>query len=189
VARLRPGNTVLLLGTGGVSSLALLLAHASGIRTIVTSSSDEKLRRAQQLGANLIVNYEKTPDWDKEVLAATAGRGVDAVVEVGGRGTLEKSLRCVRMGGTVAVIGGVAGGFKGASLDASALIHGCRKLQGVFVGSRTDFEDLLELVALAKLRPPIDRVFGFDQAKEAYRYLEGHKHVGKVVIQVHTNVE
>lgn len=179
---LRPGNSVLLLGTGGVSVWALQLAKAAGIRTIITSSSDEKLERARSLGAAATINYKTTPEWQDEVLRLTAGRGVDLVLEVGGQGTLEHSIASVRMGGTVAIIGGVSG--FGGELNPFELIRGAKRLSGIFVGSRSMFEDLNEFLSVTEIHPVIDRVFPFEQAYDAYIYLKNAGHFGKVVIEV-----
>jgi len=180
-ANLKPGDSVLLLGTGGVSNWALQLARATGLRAIVTSSSDAKLERARALGASATVNYRQTPDWDKAVLDLTGGAGVDAVLEVGGEGTLQKSLNATAAGGTVAVIGGVAG-FGGTPLAPFSLIGGAKRIAGIFVGSRRMLEDLSVLVELAGIQPVVDRSFDFDQAPEAYACLESGQHFGKVVI-------
>lgn len=181
-AGLRPGQSVLLLGTGGVSIWGLQLAKAAGLRAIVTSSSDDKLERARALGADAVVNYRSHPEWQDEVLRLTGGRGVDAVLEVGGSGTLTRSVRSAAMGGTVAIIGGVSG--FGGELDAIALIMGAKRLSGIFVGSRGMGEELSRFVEINRIVPVVDRVFGFEQAREAYRYLESGSHFGKVVIRV-----
>jgi NADPH:quinone reductase-like Zn-dependent oxidoreductase len=180
--RVRPGNSVLLLGTGGVSIWALQLAKAAGLRTLITSSSDEKLKRARLLGADETINYRTVPDWHQEVLRLTGGRGVDLVVEVGGRGTLNRSVAATRTGGTIAVVGGVDG--FAAELDIVPLLIGAKRLVGISVGSRTMFEDLNRFVAAARIRPAIDRVFKFGQAREAVAYLSSAGHFGKVVIEV-----
>jgi len=178
----KPGNTVLLLGTGGVSIWALQLAKAAGLRAIITSSNDEKLERARSLGADHAINYRSNPDWQNEVLRITEGRGVDLVVEVGGDGTLERSVSSTRMGGTVAVVGGVSG-FS-TKLDLIPLVVRGTRLIGVVVGSRAMFEDLNRFITATKIRPTIDRVFSFDAAREAFAYLASANHFGKVVIQV-----
>jgi len=178
----KPGNTVLLLGTGGVSIWALQLAKAAGLRTIITSSSDDKLARARALGADETINYRTTPEWHSEVLRLTNGQGVDVALEVGGNDTLNRSIAATRVGGTVAVIGGV-GGFS-AQVELAPVLVGAKRLIGVIVGSRAMFEDLNRLVAATGIRPVIDRVFPFDQAPEALAYLEAAGHFGKVVIEV-----
>jgi NADPH:quinone reductase-like Zn-dependent oxidoreductase len=180
--RAKTGNTVLLLGTGGVSTWALQLAKAAGLCAIITSSSDEKLARARSAGADYTVNYRSTPEWQSEVLGITGGRGVDVTVEVGGDGTLGRSIACTRLGGTVAAVGGV-GGFS-TKLDLVQLLVRATRLIGVTVGSRVMFEDLTRSVTCARIRPAIDRVFSFDEAREAYAYLESGKHFGKIVIKL-----
>lgn len=178
----RPGDSVLLLGTGGVSIWGLQLAKAAGLRTLITSSSDAKLERARQLGANTTINYTTTPDWQDEVLRATGGEGVDIVIEVGGAGTLKKSLLATRMGGTVAIVGGVSGWA--GDIDPFQMIRGARHVTGIYVGSLAMLEDLARFVALHRIRPVVDRVFPFDQARAAYEYLDSGSHFGKVVIAV-----
>jgi NADPH:quinone reductase-like Zn-dependent oxidoreductase len=180
--RVKPGNSVLLLGTGGVSIWALQLAKAAGLRTFITSSSDEKLKRARSLGADETINYRTVPEWHQEVLRLTSGRGVDLVVEVGGHGTLNRSVAAARTGGTIAVVGGVDG--FAAEFEIMPLLAGARRLIGIVVGSRSMFEDLNRFVAAARIRPSIDRVFRFDQASEAIAYLSSAGHFGKIVIDV-----
>lgn len=180
--QLKPGSSVLLLGTGGVSIWALQLAKAAGLRVLITSSSDEKLERAKAMGADAVINYRGTPEWQEEVRRLTDGRGVDLVAEVGGKGTLSRSITAVRTGGTVAIIGGVSG-FD-AEITPMALIGGAKKLAGIFVGNRTMFEDLNRFVTVTGLQPVVDRVFDFGDAREAYRHLEAGKHFGKVVIRI-----
>ena len=178
----KPGNTVLLLGTGGVSIWALQLAKAAGLRTIITSSRDEKLERARSLGADHTINYRRDPEWQEEVRRITGGRGVDVVVEVGGDGTLGRSVASIRPGGTVALVGGVGGWA--TAIEIQPVLMQAARLMGIFVGSRATFEALNRFVTAAKIRPTIDRVFSFDRAREAYAYLESANHFGKVVIKV-----
>lgn len=179
---LRAGDSVLLLGTGGVSIWGLQLAKAAGLRAIITSSSDEKLDRARSLGAAATINYKTTPEWQDEVLRLTAGRGVDLVLEVGGQGTLTRSIASARMGGTVAIIGGVSG--FGGELNPFALIGGAKRLSGIFVGSRSMFEDLNRFLSVTEIHPVIDHIFPFQQARDAYAHLKSEGHFGKVVIEV-----
>ncbi|CAG9269776.1 Alcohol dehydrogenase [Paraburkholderia unamae] len=181
--RAQPGATVALLGTGGVSIWALQLAHAAGLRTIVTSSSDAKLERARALGANATINYRTQPEWQNEVLRATGGEGADIVVEVGGRDTLPRSVAAAKMGGLVSIIGGVTS-FAGPELGLLPVIGGMKRLHGVMVGSRAMLESVTRFVEAQQIRPVVDRVFGFDEAPEAYAWLEAGKHFGKVVIRV-----
>lgn len=177
--RIRAGETVLLLGTGGVSLFALQFAKLHGARVILTSSSDDKLARAKALGADDVINYRDTPDWDKAVGALTGGQGADLVVEVGGPNTLERSIRSVRAGGTVVVIGAVGGN---GQIDPRPLVSRSVRLQGIYVGSQDMFAAMNAAVSEAALTPVIDRVFAFEQARDAYAHLDGATHFGKVVI-------
>ena len=177
---LKAGDTVLTLGTGGVSVFALQLAKLHGARVIATSSSDEKLARMRELGADETVNYKQTPDWDKQVLRLTGGAGVDHVVEVGGAGTLAKSTNATRVGGHVSVIGVLAAG--GEFNPVSILMKSLR-LQGIFVGSRQMFEDLNRAISASRLKPVIDRTFPFGEAREALKYMESGAHFGKIVLE------
>lgn len=178
----RPGDRVLLLGTGGVSTWGLQLARAAGLETVITSSSDEKLDRARALGADHVVNYGTHPEWDREVLEATRGEGVHRVVEVGGKGTLPRSAATLRPGGALALVGGLAG-FDG-SIGLTSLIVGAKRAFGVFVGSRRMLEDLARFVESRELRPVIDKTFDFDDTRAAYAHLESGRHFGKVAISV-----
>ena len=180
--RLLPGHSVLLLGTGGVSMFGLQLAKLAGLRAIVTSSSDEKLERARALGADVTVNYREREDWDQAVREASGGRGVDLVLEVAGAGTFARSMAATRFGGSVVLIGlltEVAGETGPVPLVARS-VHATR----VYVGSKRMFEDMNRALELHEMRPVIDRVFEFDDAPAAYRYLESQAHVGKVVIRL-----
>ncbi len=177
---LKAGDTVLTLGTGGVSIFALQLAKIHGARVIATSSSDNKLERARELGADEIINYAKTPEWDKEVLRLTDKIGVDHVVEVGGAGTLPKSLNSVRIGGHVAVIGVLAGG---GGLDPRSVLMKAVRMQGLLVGSRQMFEEMNKAIEGNLLKPSIDRTFEFSEAAEALKYMESGGHFGKIVIR------
>ena len=178
---LKPGETVLVQGTGGVSIFALQFAQMMGGQVIATSSSDEKLARAKSLGAIHGINYKARPDWDKAVLEFTNGRGVDHVVEVGGAGTLERSLGAVCLGGRISVIGVLTGS---AQINPNFILGRRASVQGMSVGSTEMFEAMNRAMAAARLKPVIDKVFPFDQAREAFRYLESGAHFGKVVIRV-----
>ncbi len=162
---LKAGDTVLLQGTGGVSIFALQIARMMGARVILTSSRDDKLERARGLGAHDVINYIKTPDWDKAARALTGGTGVDHVVEVGGAGTFEKSLRAVRPGGTVSVIGVLSGGAGTAPL--TPILMNNLRVQGIFVGHRQGFEALNRALTLHRVRPVVDRVFPFAESRAA----------------------
>jgi NADPH:quinone reductase-like Zn-dependent oxidoreductase len=176
-----PGKTVLIQGTGGVSIFALQFAHALGARVLVTSSRDEKLERALALGAAFGVNYKSNADWDKWARNQTDGTGVDIVVEVGGAGTLERSAKAVRHGGYIALIGVLSGG---SSFNPIVLLMKAIRLQGIFVGSRMMFLDMNHFIVDKGIKPVIDRVFRFDEAVAAFRYLESGSHFGKVVIEL-----
>ena len=180
--QVKPGDTVLLLGTGGVSILGLQLARAAGLRTIVTSSSDEKLARARELGATHTINYQSVPEWQEEVLHLTHGVGAHVVLEVGGQGTVSRSVASAAMGGTVAIIGGVSG--FGGEVNPASLLHSAKRLVGIYVGSRTMLEDVMRFADVSGVKPVIDRVFPFGQAQAAYRHMESGAHFGKVVIDV-----
>ncbi|MDB6153952.1 MAG: alcohol dehydrogenase, partial [Chthoniobacteraceae bacterium] len=166
--RISADQTVLLLGTGGVSIFALQFAKMHGARVIMTSSSDEKLAHARDLGADLLINYKKTPDWEKEVFRLTDKRGVDHVVEVGGTGTFNKSLRVLAPGGTISLVGGVSG-FT-SDIPLIEIIAKAALVRGIYVGSREMFESMNRAITRHQTRPVVDRVFGFAEAPEAYRY-------------------
>ena len=178
---LKAGETVLVQGTGGVSLFALQFAKVAGARVIATSSSDAKLARARELGASDGINYKTTADWDVAVRSLTGGLGVDHVVEVGGAGTLPRSVKAVRLGGHIPLIGVLTGG---GEFDPRPLLMRNIRLQGIYVGSRLMFEAMNRAIALHKLKPVVDRVFPFDQAVEAYKHLEGGSHFGKIVIKI-----
>ncbi|HJT86223.1 MAG TPA: NAD(P)-dependent alcohol dehydrogenase, partial [Bryobacteraceae bacterium] len=170
---------VLCLGTGGVSIFALQFARAAGARVLVTSSSSEKIRRAVELGAAGGIDYKAHPDWEKEVLARTGGRGVDHIIEVGGAGTLSRSFQAVAFGGKVALIGLLA---PSSDINPYPLMMKSAAMQGIGVGTRAMFEEMNAAIEANRIRPVVDRVFPFDQAAEAYRYHASGNFVGKVVI-------
>jgi NADPH:quinone reductase-like Zn-dependent oxidoreductase len=178
---LRPGSTVLLEGTGGVSMFALQLAHAAGLRTIVTSSSDEKLARARALGADMTMNYRTTRAWADETRRLTDGRGADLVLDIGGAATLNDSLRATRMGGTVALVG-LIGGPK-IEIDVTQVFSQLIHMRGIGVGSRADLLALLRAMETRGIRPVIDREFAFNEVGAAFRHFKAGAHFGKVVIR------
>jgi NADPH:quinone reductase-like Zn-dependent oxidoreductase len=180
-ARLEPGDTVVLQGTGGVSIFGLQFAKAAGYRTVITSSSDEKLARAKALGADHLVNYRDTPDWSRPVRAATGGVGADFIMEVGGAGTIQQSLRAVRIGGHIAIIGVVAGAAEG--INPAVLIGNNARMQGLSVGSREMFEAMCRAIDLHRIRPVVDKVFPWTEAKAAFEAMRGGEHFGKIVLQ------
>jgi NADPH:quinone reductase-like Zn-dependent oxidoreductase len=177
-----PGQTLLCLGTGGVSTFALQLAKSAGAAVIATSSSDDKLSRCKSLGADFTINYRTTPGWDAAARELTGGRGVDHLIEVGGAQTLPRSLRAVRDGGHVALVGQLGGAM--ADRDV-ALKHGRDlRVDSVFVGSARQLQSLTQHTEELGLRPIVDRIFPFEQTQEAYRYLQRGAHFGKVVIRI-----
>lgn len=178
----KPGDTVLVLGTGGVSLFGLQLARLAGARIIATSSSNAKLERAKRLGASDGINYKENADWDKAVRALTGGLGVDHVLEVGGAGTLPQSLRAVRMGGCIGLIGVLTGG--NSQVNPLPILMKNVRVQGIYVGSREMFEAMNQAIAQHKLRPVVDRVFAFEEVREALRYMETGAHFGKICIRV-----
>jgi NADPH:quinone reductase-like Zn-dependent oxidoreductase len=180
-ADLRPGDTVVLQGTGGVSIFGLQFAHAAGHRTMITSSSDEKLARAKAMGADHLANYRQDPDWAKAVRAATGGVGADLIIEVGGGGTIEQSMKAIRIGGHVAVVGIVAG--PGGGFNTASLIGNSARLQGLSVGSRDMFEAMCRFIDLKKIGPVVDKVFPWTEAKAALTAMQGGEHFGKIVLE------
>ncbi|KAJ7597942.1 hypothetical protein C8J56DRAFT_331057 [Mycena floridula] len=184
---LKGGDIVLVQGTGGVSISGLQMAVASGATVIATSSSDEKLEVAKKLGAKYVINYNKTPNWDDEVLKITNGRGVDHILEIGGFGTLEKSMKCARLAGWIHIIGLLATG-ESPKIFPHLITKGLM-LRGIQIGSVAQFKDMNRLLAAhpEATRPLIDRVFPFEDAVKAWIHLESQAHVGKIVIKVSAN--
>ena len=180
-ARLQPADTVVLQGTGGVSIFGLQFAHAAGYRTLITSSSDEKLERAKALGADNVVNYRTTPDWAKPVRAATGGRGADFIMEVGGGGTIQQSMQAIRIGGHISIIGVVAGAGEG--FNPAVLIGNNARMQGVSVGSRDMFEAMCQAIELHQIRPVVDKVYPFTEVRAAFEAMRGGEHFGKIVLE------
>jgi NADPH:quinone reductase-like Zn-dependent oxidoreductase len=181
VGQLKAGDTVLVMGTGGVSIFALQFARITGARVIATSSSDAKLARLREMGATGVINYRTTPEWGKRAFELTA-HGVDHVVEVGGAGTLANSFEAVRPGGRISLIG-LLTGF-GGEFNPLVVLFKSVCFQGIRVGSREMFEAMNRAIAAAQLRPVIDRTFPFAEAPQAYRHLESGAHFGKVCIRI-----
>jgi NADPH:quinone reductase-like Zn-dependent oxidoreductase len=179
--KLKAGDSVLTLGTGGVSVFAVQFAKIFGARVIATSSSDEKISRLRGLGADDEINYRSREDWDAAVLELTSKRGVDHVVEVGGAGTLGKSLNSVRIGGHVALIGALTGA---GTFNPITVFMKSVRLQGIFTGSRQMFEDMNRAIEVNKLEPVIDRVFAFDEVGSALKHMESGAHFGKIVVTI-----
>jgi len=180
---LKPNDFVLLEGTGGVSTFGLLFANAAGARPIITSSSDDKLRRAVALGAVGTVNYRTYPEWHEEVLKITDGAGVKHVLEIGGRGTLPRAMQALAIGGHVAIIGGLEGGFADA-ISATVLFDKDASATGFHVGSRADFEEMNRFISGHRIRPVIDRVFEFEEAPEAFDFYLNGDFMGKIAIRI-----
>jgi len=181
-AKLIAGQTVLLQGTGGVSIFGLQLARMMGIQVIITSSSDDKLARAEALGANHGINYKITPDWEKAAVGFTGGRGVDHVVEVGGAATLARSFGAIRVGGKISMIGGLTG--PATELNPGLIFARRANVQGISVGSMQMFEAMSRAIAASGIKLVIDKVFHFDEAQAAYRHMASGAHFGKIVIRV-----
>lgn len=177
----QPGETVLVQGTGGVSVFALQFAKMMGAQVIATSGSDQKLDRLQQLGASELINYKTTPNWDEKVWELTGGVGVDRIVEVGGANTFGQSLRAVCYGGHISLIG-VLSGLK-AEVSTVSILHKGIRVQGIYVGSREMFEAMNRAIALHGMKPIIDRVFPFEQVREALEYMESGAHFGKIALR------
>ncbi|MBV9979526.1 NAD(P)-dependent alcohol dehydrogenase [Bradyrhizobium sp.] len=179
---IRPGQTVLTQGTGGVSLFALQFAKMCGARVIATSSTDAKIERLTTLGADVTINYRTTPDWGKKARELT-GHGVDLVVEVGGVGTLNESIRATRIGGTIAFIG-VLAGPPPASSRLPLMVMQQQRLQGVTVGSIEDLKAMCEAIAVNGMKPVIDRTFAFAETKDAFAHMASGAHFGKVAIAI-----
>lgn len=184
-APIRPGDVVVCQGTGGVSTFAMQFAQLFGAQTVVTSSSDAKLEAMVDMGAAHTINYRSTEEWGRAVKDWTGGRGADHVIEIGGAKTLEQSVAAVRFGGHISIIGVVAGAVSDLSV-VPVLMRNLR-LQGVYVGSREMYERMLRAMDVAKMRPHVDRVFGFDALHEAMRFVEAGEHFGKVVVEIGAN--
>ncbi len=182
LGNVKPGQTVLTQGTGGVSIFALQFAKMCGARVIATSSSEAKIERLNMLGADLTLNYKNTADWGKKA-REMSGRGVDLVVEVGGVGTLNESIRATQIGGTIAFIG-VLAGPPPPELRISLMVMQQQRLQGVTVGSTEDLQALVDAIAFNHMKPVIDKTFSFEQAKQAFSYMASGAHFGKVAIAI-----
>lgn len=180
--QIEPGQYVLLEGTGGVSIFGLIFADALGAKPIITSSRDEKLQRAVEMGAVGTANYRANPDWQLAVKEATGGHGVDQVLDVGGRDTLAKALEILAYGGHIALIGGLSG--YGSEIPTDAIMWINATTSGVYVGSREDFEAMNAFISERQVRPLIDRVFPFEEAPDAYEFMENGDFMGKIVIRL-----
>lgn len=180
MGNLNKGDTVLLLGTGGVSVFGLQLAKAMGANVIITSSSEEKLERTRKMGADHTINYREFPEWENEVMKITDGNGVDNVLEVGGVGTFEKSIASAKVNGIVSMIG-LLTGFDGPAFNLSVIFN-LLKIHGIYVGSVEMFSAMNKVITDNNIKPVIDTSFTFTEAMDAYRHLAAAKHFGKVVV-------
>ena len=180
--QLRPGQTVLVQGTGGVSIFALQLARLAGARVIATSSSEAKLERLRELGADDVVNYRSDPEWGTTVRRLTDGRGVDHVVEVGGPDSLLQSMHATRVGGHIALIGVLSG--VDATLPLGLALARQLRMQGLLVGNRRQQQDMVRTLDTSSLRPVIDRHFALDDLVAAFRHQESGRHLGKIVLDI-----
>lgn len=181
-SRVGPGETVLIQGTGGVSLFALQFVHALGGKPVVTSSSDEKLERAKELGAASTINYRTFPDWDEKVIELTEGFGVDHVIEVVGGENLNRSLNAVKLSGTISFIGLLAG--LSAPINTYQFVGKNVRIHGIETGSREMFEEMNAFIEQHRIKPVIDKVFEFSDVKAALKYLESGSHFGKIVIKI-----
>ena len=179
--QLKAGETVVVLGTGGVSIIALQLAKSMGARVIATSSSDAKLERVKALGADDVINYKTTPDWGRRVRELSSGLGADHIVETGGPGTLPQSIRAIGLGGHISLIG-VLTGVSG-DIPTAMLMGRQARIQGVSVGSHRDQQDLVRAIDISGIRPVIDKTFGLTEIADAFRYQESGQHFGKISLE------
>jgi NADPH:quinone reductase-like Zn-dependent oxidoreductase len=180
--KVKPGDTVLVMGSGSVSLFALQFAKAAGARVIATSSSEEKLEKLKQLGADDLVNYKSTPSWGEKAKALTDGRGVDHVIEVGGPATFAQSMAACKPGGHIAVIGLLSGVV--AEVNIPALFSAQLRVSGISIGSRADQEDMIRAIDVNRLKPVIDRSFRLEQITAAFEYYQTQRHFGKIGIEI-----
>jgi NADPH:quinone reductase-like Zn-dependent oxidoreductase len=181
-AQVKPGDVVLIQGTGGVSIFALQFAKMAGAVVIGTSSSDEKLQRAKTIGLDAGLNYQQSPEWAKWVLKETNNRGADLIVEVGGAGTFTQSLQAVRYGGMVAQIGVLSQSEQ--ALPIPLILHRQVRIQGIYVGSKSHFEAMNRAIVATRMQPVVDQIYTFDRVREALKSMETGSHFGKIVIRV-----
>ena len=179
-ARVKPGDTVLVQGSGGVSVFALQFAKAAGCQVITTSSSDAKLKILKELGADQLINYREFEKWGDRVLEITGGKGVDVIVEVGGSGTLSQSVRAIAFGGHISMIG-VLTGIKG-EVPTAELFQKNAVISGITVGSRANQADMVRAINTNGIQPVIDRSFGLEELAEAFRHQESQQHLGKICL-------
>lgn len=180
--KVRPGDTVLVMGSGAVSLFALQFAKSAGARVIATSSSEEKLEKLERLGADDLINYKATPNWGEKARVLTDGRGVDQVIEVGGPATFAQSMAACRLGGHIALIG-VLSGFAG-EVFLPALFAAQIRVSGISIGSRADQEDMIRAIHVNRIQPVIDRSFDLEQITAAFEYYQAQSHFGKIGIRL-----
>jgi NADPH:quinone reductase-like Zn-dependent oxidoreductase len=180
--QVKPGDTVLVMGSGAVSLFALQFAKAAGARVIATSSSEEKLEKLKRLGADDLINYKATPNWGEKAKALTDARGVDHVIEVGGPATFAQSMAACRLGGHIAVIGLLSGIT--AEVNIPALFSAQLRVSGISIGSRADQEDMIRAIHVNRLKPVIDRNFGLEQITAAFEHYQTQSHFGKIVVEI-----
>jgi NADPH:quinone reductase-like Zn-dependent oxidoreductase len=180
--KLKSGDTIVILGTGGVALFALKLAKNIGARVILLSSKDEKLEKAQQLGADELINYKENPDWEELVLQKTSRVGADLVLELGGAGTLARSMASVKINGRISLVG-ILTGIEG-QVNPMPILRKSIALNGIYVGSREMQENLHTALEINRIHPVVDRVFEFERARDAYEYMLSGQHFGKIVIRV-----
>jgi NADPH:quinone reductase-like Zn-dependent oxidoreductase len=183
--QLQAGETIVIQGTGGVALFALQLAKTIGARVILLSSDDEKLEKAGQMGADELINYNKNPNWEELVGEKTFRIGADLVLELGGGGTLGKSMEAVKINGRISLVG-VLTGFDG-QINPLPILRKSLTVNGIYVGSRDMQEQFHRALEANKIHPVIDRVFNFDQVKEAYAFMQSARHFGKIVIELKSN--
>jgi NADPH:quinone reductase-like Zn-dependent oxidoreductase len=179
---LQPGETVVIQGTGGVALFSLQFAKAAGAKAIVLSSRSDKLRKAKEMGADILINYQENPEWDKVVMEKTDGQGADLVIELGGSGTLERSMSAAKISGRISMIG-VLTGVSG-QVNPMPVIRKCLSINGIYVGSGDMQKQMHAAMKVNQIHPVIDRIFTFEQAKEAFAYLESAMHFGKIVVRI-----
>jgi NADPH:quinone reductase-like Zn-dependent oxidoreductase len=180
--RLKPGETVLILGTGGVGIFGLQLAKSFGARAIMLSSKDEKLQKAKEMGADVLINYEKNPNWENLVVESTSKIGADLVLELGGIGTLARSMGAARVNGRISMVGVLTG--SDGQVNPWPILRKSLSVKGIYVGSCDMQKEFHQALEANNIHPVIDRVFEFDQAKEAYKYMKSGQHFGKIVIRL-----
>ncbi|MCC9136119.1 NAD(P)-dependent alcohol dehydrogenase [Pontibacter silvestris] len=181
---IKAGDTVLVQGTGGVSVFGLQIAKLFGAKVIVTSSSNEKLDQARELGADYLINYKETPEWDEIALECTGGEGVDFILEVGGPGTLNKSLKAIKPGGSIYIIGAVGGGAPGQTDNIFISPLTMTNLQGIYVGSAEMLTEIFKAFAANQVKPVIGKTFTFDEVKDALNFMSSGSHFGKIVVSI-----